>query len=145
MTIFEFQKLLTADLNGSDKLVQGGCKAFAEDTRTVYNESEQFVSSGGVALVVVTPRLTRAGGNTDYGIPVEGEILVRCIERAPLSKNKSTLRALDAAAIVAHSLDDDGLEFKSIDQSVSPHGDTITATVTFSCAFVLTPNDNERN
>jgi hypothetical protein len=143
MTIFEFQKLLTADLNGTEKLVQSGCKAFAEDTRTVYNESEQFISSGGVALVVVTPRLSRTGGNTDYGIPVEGDILIRCIERAPLAKNKATLRALDAAEIVAHSLDDDGLEFKSIDQSVSPHGDTITATVTFSCAFVLTPN--ERN
>lgn len=145
MTIFEFQKLLTADLNGTEALVQSGCKAFAEDTRTVYNESEQFVSSGGVALVVVTPHLSRTGGNTDCGIPVEGDILVRCIERAPLSKNKSTLRALDAAEIVAHSLDDGGLEFKTIDQSVSPHGDTITATVTFSCALVLTPNDNERN
>jgi hypothetical protein len=143
MTIFELQKLLTDDLNDIEALVQSGCKAFAEDTRTVYNESEQFVSSGGVALVVVTPRLTRTGGNTDCGIPVEGDILVRCIERAPLAKNKSTLRALDAAEIVAHSLDDNGLEFKSIDQGVSPHGDTITATVTFSCAFVLTPN--ERN
>ena len=145
MTIFELQKLLTDDLNGTDKLVQSGCKAFAEDTRTVYNESEQFVSSGGVALVVVTPHLSRTGGNTDCGIPVEGDILIRCIERAPLAKNKSTLRALDAAEIVAHSLDDGGLEFKTIDQSVSPHGDTITATVTFSCALVLTPNDNERN
>jgi hypothetical protein len=143
MTIFEFQKLLTADLNGTEKLVQSGCKAFAEDTRTVYNESEQFVSSGGVALVVVTPRLTRTGGNTDYGIPVEGDILVRCIERAPLAKNKATLRALDAAAIVAHSLDDNGLEFKSIEQSVVPMSETVTATVTFGCAFVLTPN--ERN
>jgi hypothetical protein len=143
MTIFELQKLLTDDLNDIEALIQSGCKAFAEDTRTVYNESDQFVSSGGVALVVVTPRLTRTGGNTASGIPVEGDILVRCIERAPLAKNKATIRALDAAEIVAHSLDDDGVEFKSIDQSVSPHGDTITATVTFSCAFVLTPN--ERN
>ena len=142
MTIFEFQNLLTADLNGTEKLVQSGCKAFAEDTRNVYNESEQFISSGGIALVVVTPRLTRTGGTTDHGIPVEGDILIRCIERAPLAKNKATIRALDAAEIVAHSLDNDGLEFKSIDQSVSPHGDTITATVTFSCAFILT---NERN
>ena len=142
MTIFEFQKLLTADLNGTEKLVQSGCKAFAEDTRTVYNESEQFISSGGVALVVVTPRLTRTGGNTDYGIPVEGDILIRCIERAPLAKNKATIRALDAAEIVAHSLDDNGLEFKSIEQSVVPMSETVTATVTFGRAFVLT---NERN
>ncbi len=137
MTIFEFQKLLTADLNGTKELLQGGCKAFAEDTRTVYNESEQFVSSGGVALVVVTPRLNRVGGNTDNGIPVEGDILIRCIERAPLSSKRGNLRALDAAEIVAHSLDDDTFEFRSIEQAVTST-ETITATVTFSCSFLLT-------
>lgn len=137
MTIFEFQKLLTADLNGTEKLVQSGCKAFAEDTRTVYNESDQFISSGGVALVVVTPRLNRVGGNTDNGIPVEGDILIRCIERAPLSSKRGNLRALDAAEIVAHSLDDDTFEFRSIEQAVTSP-ETITATVTFSCSFLLT-------
>jgi hypothetical protein len=137
MTIFELQKLLTDDLNDIEALVQSGCKAFAEDTRSVYNEAEQFVSSGGVALVVVTPRLNRVGGNADNGIPVEGDILIRCIERAPLATKRGNLRALDAAEIVAHSLDDDTFEFKSIEQAVTSP-ETITATVTFSCSFLLT-------
>lgn len=138
MTIRELQKSLTDALNGVEELVQGGCKAFAEDTRTVYDEAEQFASSGGVAVVVVTPRLARTGGNTDSGIPVEGDILIRAIERVPLAKGMGHLRSLDAAEIIAHALDGDGMEFKSVDQSSSPQRDTITATVTFGCAFVLT-------
>ena len=46
-------------MNKVEALVQGGCKAFAEDTRTVYDESAQFMSEGGVAVVVVTPKFAR--------------------------------------------------------------------------------------
>ena len=38
MTIRELQEYLRDRLNAVEALVQGGCKAFAEDTRTVYEE-----------------------------------------------------------------------------------------------------------
>ena len=49
MTIRELQEYLRDRLNAVEALVQGGCKAFAEDTRTVYDESAQFIREGGVA------------------------------------------------------------------------------------------------
>ena len=140
MKIQELQKCIANSINGIENLVQGCCKAFAEDTRSVYDEAEHFVSTGGVAIVVVTPQLDRSGGNTEYGIPVEGEVLIRIIERVPLAKHKNNLRGLDAAEIIMHTLDGDGLEFKSMNQTSSPYRETITTTVTFNCAFVLTNN-----
>ena len=38
MKIRELQEYLSDRLNTVKALVQGGCKAFAEDTRTVYDE-----------------------------------------------------------------------------------------------------------
>ena len=38
MKISELQEYLRDRLNKVEALVQGGCKAFAEDTRTVYDE-----------------------------------------------------------------------------------------------------------
>ena len=40
MKIKEFQEAIAKELNTLDELVQGGCKAFAEDSREVYKESE---------------------------------------------------------------------------------------------------------
>ena len=37
MNIREFQEYLVDRLNKVEALLQGGCKAFAEDTRTVYD------------------------------------------------------------------------------------------------------------
>ena len=42
MQIRELQEYLSDRLNAVEALVQGGCRAFAEDTRTVYDESAQF-------------------------------------------------------------------------------------------------------
>ncbi len=85
MTIRELQKKLADALNGVEELVQGGCKAFAEDTRTVYEESQQWISGGKVAIVVVTPDMTRNGCNAD-GIPADTQLMIRCVERAPLAE-----------------------------------------------------------
>ena len=142
MKIREFQEFVRDRLNDVEALVQGGCKAFAEDTRTVYDEAAQFVSGGGVAIVVVTPAFDRSGDGTGEGsIPVEGEVEVRCIERPALAAGRpDALRALDAAEIVAHALDSDIFGFRSIRQTVQGgrDGATVTATATFEFAGELT-------
>lgn len=136
MNIRELQEYLKDRLNAVEDLVQGGCKAFAEDTRTVYDELAQFVREGGVAVVVITPDLNRSGSGTAPGvIPFEGDLVIRCMELPPLAaENTNTIRALDAAEIVMHELDGKTFEWKSTRQSASRDregNDVITATVTF--------------
>ena len=136
MTIRELQEYLKDRLNAVEALVQGGCKAFAEDTRDVYDRSAQFVREGGVAVVVVTPDLNRSGSGTEPGvIPFEGDLVIRCFELPPVAaENPNTIRALDAAEIVMHALDGKTFEWKSTRQTASRDregNDVITATVTF--------------
>ena len=144
MKISELQEYLKDRLNKAEALVHGGCKAFAEDTRTVYDESAQFVSEGGVAVVVVTPKFTRNGSSAD-GIPCDSRLLIRCMEKPPVAaENQNALRALDAAEIVAHALDSDVFLFQDIDQTVSTDRDgnsVVTATVAFSTTIYLTKGE----
>ena len=139
MTIFAFQHRIKDALNKCETLVQGGCRAFAEDTRTVYDEAEQWMSGGGIALVVVTPRLTRNGCRAD-GVPCDCRLTVRCMELPPVAyPNK--IRALDAAEAVAHALDTEAFQFQDIEQTVSTDrsGNTVvTATATFETTIYLT-------
>ncbi len=154
MTIRELQKRLTDALNGVEELVQGGCKAFAEDTRTVYEESQQWISGGKVAIVVVTPDMTRNGSNFADGsserseaegatnrssaIPADTQLMIRCVERAPLAHAAQTLRALDAAEIVMHALDGEDICWLSTRQTADPKRETITATATFATTITFT-------
>lgn len=143
MKILDFQTKIADALNAVEALVQGGCKAFAEDTRTVYDESAQFIREGGVAVVVITPDLNRSGSGTKPGvIPFEGDIVIRCMELPPVAaSDPNTVRALDAAEIVMHELDGDIFEWRSTRQSASrasDGNDVITATVTFGYTGELT-------
>ena len=98
MKISELQEYVKCRLNKVEALVQGGCKAFAEDTRSVYDESNQWISGGKVALVVVTPDMTRnASGEEPGELPFDGDIVIRCVETAPIAASVNAMRALDAA------------------------------------------------
>lgn len=141
MKIRDLQEYLKDRLNGVQELVQGCCKAFAEDTREVYEASNAWIDGGNIAIVIVTPDLRRNGCAAN-GIPVDGQILVRCIEKPALaSSNANAIRALDAAEIVAHALDDRSIEFQDIKQTVDRMTGTITATATFSTTIQLTKED----
>ncbi len=143
MKIRELQEYLRDRLNAVEALVQGGCRAFAEDTRTVYDESAQFMGEGGVAVVVVTPKFARNGCSAD-GIPCDSRLLIRCMEKPPLAESSNAMRALDAAEAVAQALDSDVLQFQDIDQTVSTDRDgnsVVTATASFSTTICLTKGE----
>ena len=144
MKIRELQEYLKDRLNEVEALVQGGCKSFAEDTRTVYDESAQFISEGGVAVVVVTPNFSR-NGSSEAGIPCDSRLMIRCMEKPPAAaENTNAIRALDAAEIVAHALDSEVFLFQGIDQTVSADRDgntVVTATATFSTQLKLTKGE----
>ena len=145
MTIREIQKKVADALNGVEELVQGGCKAFAEDVKNVFFEVKQALEAGNVCIVVVTPKVTRSASGTEDGIPVEMQIAVQCAERPDLNRaNADHLTALDAAEIVAHALDGEQFELASIEQWADDRTRTVTATATFGFNPILT-NPTERN
>ena len=141
MTIRELQESVKEILSANEELLHGGCEVFCEDTRTVYDESKQCIQEGKVAIVVVTPNLERSGSGVPAGegLPFEGEITIRCMENPPVAAaQESTMRALDAAEIVAQVLDSEVLEWRSIRQTSDRREAIFTATVTFGYDGLLT-------
>lgn len=138
MTIREFQKKIANALNGVETLVQGGCKAFAEDTMSIGFEIAECLNVGGVSVVVVTPRLQRNGDRAGT-IPMECTLAVQCSEKPALNREMPVhLTALDAAEIVAHALDGTQFCLVSIDQTADERTKTITATASFNTTIHLT-------
>lgn len=144
MTIREIQNKIAKALNGVEALVQGGCKALAEDSQNVFFEVKQALEAGIVCIVVVTPKVTRSASGTEDGIPVEMQIAVQCAERPDLNRaNAGHLTALDAAEIVAHALDGEQFELASIEQWADERTRTVTATATFGYNPILTEPTKE--
>ena len=144
MKIKELQQNVADALNDVEELVQGGCKAFAEDTRTVYNEADPWVSSGKVALVVVTPDMQRNGSPFDAdgaaAIPAETQLLVQCSEKpAVATKQPGVMRALDAAEIAMFALDGEQFCWLSTRQTFDGRSGVLTATATFAMTIALKP------
>lgn len=145
MTIREIQQKIADALNGVEALVQGGCKAFAEDSQSIFYDVKTALEAGNVCIVVVTPKVSRSASGCENGIPVEMEIAVQCSERPDLNRaNADHLTALDAAEIVAHALDGEQFELASIEQWADERTRTVTATATFGFTPILT-NPTERN
>lgn len=138
MTILEFQRKVADALNGVEALVQGGCKALAEDAPDVlYRVQEQLVTAGGVAVVVTTPRLTRSGCGAE-GIPCEAQLDVRCVEKPAANREAAGhVTALDAAVLVAKALDGAAFCFVGIDQALDARQGTLTATARLSTAIMI--------
>ena len=143
MKIREFQQKIADALNGIEELVQGGCKAFAEDSREVYKGSDQHIQKGKVAVVVVTPDMQR-NGDTTGGIPAETQLLVQCSEKPAVSRTKpGVMTALDAAELVMHALDGSQFCWISTRQTFDKQSGILTATATFETTVKLTQTRKE--
>lgn len=137
MKIKEFQEAIAKELNALDELVQGGCKAFAEDSREVYKESDQHVQNGKVSVVVVTPDLQR-NGDTPGALPAETQLLIQCSEKPKVARvQPGVITALDAAEIVMYALDGSQFCWLSTRQTIDRQAGVLTATVTFATTIHL--------
>ena len=139
MKIRELQQKIADALNGVEELVQGGCKAFAEDSMTVQNDiHQQLAGKGGVAICIVTPTVSKSGQRMD-GIAAEYALAIQCSEKPELNRKKgsSHLTALDAAEIVALCLDGDQFSFVDIRLTGDQATRTVTATVNFNFSGVI--------
>lgn len=137
MKIKEFQEAIAKELNALDELVQGGCKAFAEDSREVYKESDQHIQKGKIAVVVVTPDMQR-NGDTPGALPAETQLLIQCSEKPAVARvQPGVITALDAAEIVMHALDGSQFCWLSTRQTIDRQAGVLTATVTFAATIHL--------
>ena len=137
MKIKEFQEAIAKELNALDELVQGGCKAFAEDSREVYKESDQHIQKGKVAVVVVTPDMQR-NGDTPGALPAETQLLIQCSEKPAAARvQPGVITALDAAEIVMLALDGSQFCWLSTRQTIDRQAGVLTATVTFATTIHL--------
>ena len=137
MKIKEFQEAIAKELNALDELVQCGCKAFAEDSREVYKESDQHIQKGKVAVVVVTPDLQR-NGDTPGALPAETQLLIQCSEKPTVARvQPGVITALDAAESVMHALDGSQFCWLSTRQTIDRQAGVLTATVTFATTIHL--------
>lgn len=139
MRIKEFQDYLKDRLNEVEALIQGGCKAVASNNLDILNETQiQLFKTSGVCIVVTTPDIKRNGCAKD-AIPCDTQLVIKCME-IPVTNRKIAghLTALDAAEIVAHTLDGETIEFSDIRETVERQTGTIIASVTFSACIYLT-------
>ena len=137
MKIKELQQQIADALNSVEELIQGGCKAFAEDSREVYKESDQHIQKGKVAVVVVTPDMQR-NGDTPGALPAETQLLIQCSEKPMAARvQPGVITALDAAEIVMHALDGSQFCWLSTRQTIDRQAGVLTATVTFATTIHL--------
>jgi len=139
MKIRELQQRIADALNGVETLVQGGCKALAEDALDIMHTIDaQLAQAGGVVLVVTTPNVRRDAGGEERGLAVGMTVKVNCIEIPATNREQpGHLTALDAAEIVAHALDGVTFGFAGIEQYADAHSGTVTAAVTFDISTIL--------
>ena len=138
MTIKDFQTQIANALNGVEALTQGGCKVFAEDMLTTQNAlNNAVVTAGKIAVVVITPRIERNGGDVEDGFPSECSLLVSCIEAPVHRKARGGFTALDAAEAVAHALNSEMVNWRSIEQRSDEERGVVYATAEFGTTLIL--------
>jgi hypothetical protein len=134
----KLQEQIVEELNACAELAAGGAKAFVEDQLSLIDLVSEHLLSG-VALVVVTPDMTRSGSSAE-GIPATGPVLIQCEEVRDHNRQQSgNLTALAAGRIVRHLLDRPGLHWRATSQRVDPAAGRIIVTVTFDTGLLLTP------
>ena len=139
MKIRDLQTQITDILNDIEELVQGRCKAFAEDSLTVLNDvTQQLQLNKGVAIIVLTPKATGAGRTADGGIKLDCRVSIKCMEiRAINEKAQSRMTSLQAAETIALELDDETLSFVDIVESIDKQLGVLINTVNFDCSITL--------
>jgi hypothetical protein len=138
MTIRDFQNQVVAALNGVAELTQHGCKVFAEDMLTTQNDLNNAVATAGrIAVVVVTPRFERDASGCEGGLPAGCDLRVACIEAPSQRGRRDGFTALAAAEAVAHALDGETFEWRSIVQTADERRGVATATAEFGVSIIL--------
>jgi len=140
-TLRDLQEEIAEACNADEYLVQGGCKAFAEDRQDVFAAiEEQLANVGGLATVVSTPNVKPLGGATEGSNPCEvSELAIRVTETPALSRlAPGNITALQAAQHIMHMFHQAAFAFVRLDQTADEQTGTVSATATFKTSINLT-------
>lgn len=140
-TLRDLQDEIAEACNADEYLVQGGCKAFAEDRQDALAEiAVQLETVGGIAIAVSTPDIKFLGGATPGNLPCEvNPLSIRATEAPALSREQpGNITALKAAEHIAHMFHQPGIAFLGIVQTADEQSCTVSATATFKTTIVLT-------
>lgn len=140
-TIRDLQEEIATACNEDDYLVQGGCKAVAEDRLDVFAAiEEQLNTRGGLAIVVSTLNVKLLGGATEGSIPCEvSELAIRTTETPASSRlAPGAITALQAAQHIMHMFHQPSIAFQRLVQTADEQTGTVSATVLFTTNIVLT-------
>ncbi len=139
MTLLQLQQQIADVLNDDETLAQGGCRAFAEDSRTVEQDvAERLQQVGGVAAVVSTTA-GRPAGRLGGGIQIDVDIAVSAAEIPAISRmDPSRMTALQAMQRAILLLDGPELEFTGFRQDFNEQAGLATATCDFTTQVALT-------
>lgn len=139
MTVLEFQRAIAAALNADATLLQGGCRAFAEDALDVEQEAARHLQeAGGVAIVVMTPRMKRGGTPQSGGLHCvcEGLTVEACEIPAVNRLRPGAMTALDAAMRASLVLEARGIPWVGTVQD-DIGGGALAARATFDTDFTF--------
>lgn len=143
MTLLDFQKLFVTALNGDGQLIEGGCKAVAEDSLDISADlNKQLLTLKGIALVVMTPSVKPLGSISGGFIPVQiPELTISCVERPALNRSRAgAMTALSAAQRVIALLSSQSVCFMGLAQTGDETTGSLAANVIFSTTTMLTTN-----
>lgn len=139
MTVTEFQSKIADALNADEVLSRGGCRAFAEDALDVDQETQkQLQEAGGVAILVVTPRMRRGGTPPKGGLHCVCEgLAVEAIEIPALNRARpGAMTALAAAMRASLVLEGCGIPWSATVQE-DIGGGALAARATFDTDFTF--------
>lgn len=140
MTVLEFQRAIADALNADATLLQGGCRAFAEDALDVDQEAARHLhEAGGVVLLVVTPRMKRGGTPQRGGLHCVCEgFTVEAVEIPAVNRLRpDAITALDAAMRASLVLEERGIPWTGTTQD-DIGGGALAARATFDTDFTFT-------
>lgn len=140
-TLRELQEEIAEACNADEYLVQGGCKAIAEDRQDALAKiEEQLATVGGIAIAVSTPDVKFQGGGAPGKLPCGvDQLSIRATEAPALSREQpGNITALMAAQHIAHMFHQPGIAFLGIVQTADEQSCTVSATATFKTSIVLT-------
>lgn len=141
MNILAYQQSIAERLNADETLLQGGCRAFAEDSLDLYFEAARHVETeGGVALVVSTPagELLEEDENGALSFELSSLEIVATEKPGVNRTREGAMTALAAALRAGRLLHGPTFQFLRFRQEAQEEAGVLSAVATFATTATLT-------
>lgn len=137
-TLKNMQTEIAEHCNADQYLVQGGCRAFAEEQQDIVQQIDIQLQAGGLVIVVSTPT-AKVLGRVPNGIEVElPDFAIRTTESPALTRETpETITALQAAQHIAIMFDRPKFRLLTIVQTADDKTGTVSVTAFFKTTTII--------